>query len=156
MAPHRVRRSALLPYGRPELFAMVADVERYPEFLPWCDAVDVLSRDDAEVTARVWVGARGMRQSFVTRNRLHEPERIELSLVEGPSERFEGAWAFTALGDDAEGDAGCKVELDLAFEFARRNPLLRRTFGALFETAAATMVESFCARAHALHGRGRA
>jgi len=150
MSVTRVERSAILPFSQAELFAMVADVRAYPEFLPWCTAVEVIAESDEEVTARVSAGAAGVQQSFVTCNHMHPDEAIELSLVEGPFEKLAGRWDFVALGDETV--SGCKLALDLSFELARGNPLLRRTFGALFERAATTMVESFCNRAQVLYG----
>ncbi len=152
MAETRVERSAILPFTQAELFAMVGDVRSYPEFLPWCDGVDVLAESDQEVTARVSARAAGVSQSFVTCNRMHPEDAIDLSLVEGPFERLTGRWEFTALGDGTV--SGCKLALDMRFELSRRNPLLRRTFGALFERASATLVESFCERAQTLYGAG--
>ena len=147
---------------------MIADVERYAEFLPWCDSVEVLSTSTVApispdesaqgsvVEARVTVGAKGIRQSFVSRNHMQPPDRIELTLAEGPFDEFLGTWTFTSLVDAALAPEaavlGCKVELDLRFAFARSKPILRRTFGALFERSAATLVDSFCARAHVLFG----
>ncbi len=148
MAATHVQRSALLPYAQADLFAMVADVRAYPSFLPWCEAVEVLSESAEVVEARVSAKAAGVSQSFVTRNHMHAHSSIELSLVEGPFEQFAGRWDFTSLGDESV--TGCKLALDMRFELARKNPILRRTFGALFERASTTLVESFCERAKVL------
>jgi len=78
------------------------------------------------------------------------PNSIELTLVEGPFEQFAGRWDFVALADATV--SGAKLELDMQFELARKNPLLQRTFGSLFERASATLVESFCERAQTLYG----
>lgn len=149
-----IQRSALLPYAQAELFAMVADVERYPEFLPLLESVERLpsSAADADrlVEARVQLKAAGIRESFITRNHMRPPNRIELELLEGPFDAFAGFWQFTALGEakpDGTGVAGCKVELDLRFELSRSNPFVRRTYGALIERATGKLVEAFCQRA---------
>jgi len=70
--------------------------------------------------------------------------------VEGPFEHFAGRWDFIALGDGSV--SGCKLALDMRFELARKNPILRRTFGVLFERASTTLVECFCERANVLYG----
>jgi len=145
-----IQRSALLPFTAQQLFDMVADVRAYPSFLPWCDAIAVLKETDELLEARVTAGAAGVTQSFVTRNSMDPPHCIELSLVEGPFEHFAGRWDFVALADATV--SGAKLELDMRFELARKNPVLRRTFGALFERAGSTLVECFCERAQALYG----
>lgn len=150
MAITQIQRSALLPFTVEQLFAMVADVRAYPSFLPWCDAVYVLKESEELVEARVTAGAVGVSQSFVTRNLMNAPNSIELALVEGPFEHFAGRWDFVALADASV--SGAKLELDMQFELARKNPLLRRTFGSLFERASATLVECFCERAQTLYG----
>ena len=152
MANTHIERSALLPFAQADLFAMVADVRAYASFLPWCDSVDVLSESPEQVEARLTVGAAGVSQSFVTRNRMSPNDTIELSLVEGPFEHFAGRWSFLALGDGTV--SGCRMSLDMIFRLARKNPVLRRTFGALFEHATSTLVESFCERAEVLYGSG--
>ena len=160
-----IQRSALLPYAQTELFAMVADVERYPEFLPQLETVELLPAsarfpDAALVEARVQLKVAGIRESFITRNHMHPPGRIDLELIEGPFDVFAGFWEFTALGQasadanasanagaDASAIVGSKVALDLRFELTRSNPIVRRTYGALIERATAKLVEAFCQRA---------
>ena len=150
MAITQIQRSALLPFKVEQLFEMVADVRAYPSFLPWCTAVDVLEETEDLLEARVTAGAVGVSQSFVTRNLMNAPDSIELTLVEGPFERFAGRWDFVALADATV--SGAKIELDMQFELVRKNPLLHRTFGSLFERASETLVESFCERAQTLYG----
>ena len=150
MALTHIERSALLPFTPQQLFDMVADVRAYPTFLPWCDSIDVLREDDDVVEARVNARAAGVSQSFITRNQMTPHSSIGLSLVEGPFERFEGQWDFVGLGDDTV--SGARLALDMRFELARKNPILRRTFGALFDRATSTLVECFCERAQTLYG----
>jgi len=138
-----VVRSALLPYSAGRMFALVDDVERYPEFIPWCASAEVLSRDESVLVAALTIERAGFRQRLVTRNTRRMPERIALELVDGPFRRFAGGWTFTHLATD-----GCKVELDLDFEFVRGLP--QRMFAAFFTKAAGTLVDAFCSRARAL------
>ena len=141
-----VRKSAIVPCTCEEMFALVEDIERYPEFLPWCAATEVLERG-AEVTrARLDVSYHGLKTHIATRNRKHPPDRIELAFEDGPFERFGGEWRFSPLGGE-----GCKVELALDYEFSSRT--LSTLLGGLFGDIADTMVESFVRRAEAL-GRG--
>lgn len=141
----RVRRSVLLTFPAPDVYRLVADVQRYAEFLPWCARSEVLESTDAEVLATLDVDIRGHRETLVTRNRLHDNSAIDLQLVRGPFRRFEGGWRFTALGDH-----GCRVELELAFELSNR---LLNSFAAPFiEQAADRVVDAFAARAQAVLG----
>jgi ribosome-associated toxin RatA of RatAB toxin-antitoxin module len=141
----RIVRSALLPYPAAHVFELVNDVERYPEFIPWCTGAEVMTTDVSTVVAALTVQQGRIRERFVTRNSLRFPERIELTLVEGPFRRFAGLWSFTRLGD-----AGCKVELDLDFEMSFG--LVQKAFGGFFGRAAGSLVDAFCERARALYG----
>ena len=142
-----VRRSALLPYPAPALFDIVNDVARYPEFLPWCNGAEVVALDDAELTATLSVRGSGLEESFTTRNRLVPHERIDLELVDGPFEIFAGSWGFKSLGD-----TGCRVELELKFQFGGARRVFSAAFARVFTKAADQLVDAFCSRARALLG----
>ncbi len=146
----RVQRSALLPFPGPHLFDLVNDIERYPEFLPWCAKAEVVSREAHDLVAALTLRKGGIEHTFTTRNTARFPEQIDMQLVDGPFERFTGSWRFTDLG---KGDVvGCKIELDLQFEFSRH--LLTGMFRSLFSSAANSLVDAFCARARQLYGEG--
>ena len=147
----RVNRSALLPYPAESVFAIVNDVSKYPEFLPWCSAVDILQTSEREVVAELSVEARGVQQTFTTRNILTPPEKIELQLVAGPFEELSGFWCFKKLGDDE----GCRIELLMNFQLKGMRSLLGASlfgspFARVFTGAADRMVDAFCDRANAL------
>ncbi len=122
------------------MFALVADIEAYPQFLPWCSGSRVLSRDGQKVTAEVDIAFHGLTRSFTTINDQQAPDRIDLQLVKGPFSALDGNWRFTALADDA-----CKVELALNYDFD--NFLLQTLVGPVFHQIATTMVDSFVKRA---------
>lgn len=122
------------------MFDLVNDVERYPDFLPWCAAAEVQSRTDDVMVAALEIRRAGMSHRFTTRNRMSRPQRLTLELVDGPFDHFDGVWQFTALAPDA-----CKVALDLDFDYAGR--LLRAALGPVFNRSADTLVDAFCARA---------
>jgi len=126
------------------MFDLVNDFERYPEFLSGCSNAELLERDEDHLKGRLTLSKAGMQQSFVTRNDLYAPERIELNLVDGPFKRLQGTWLFTPLGEDA-----CKVSLEMDFEFS--NHLLGMAFGKLFSQVAAQMVEAFTRRADQIY-----
>lgn len=140
----RVQRSALLPYRAADVFAIVNDIGRYPEFLPWCSGAAVLSASEEVVLAELSLSASGIRETFTTRNRLVPFERIEMALVSGPFRKLSGGWTFTRLGNDQ----GCRVALELDFQLAGMQSLL----GGVFNRAADQMVDAFSARAKHLLG----
>ncbi len=141
-----VNRSALVRHTPRNMFELVNDFERYPEFLPGCRRARLLERDDSHLIGEMTLGRAGIEQSFTTRNDLIEPERIEMSLVSGPFKRLRGRWLFLPMGEDA-----CKVSLELEFEFANR--LLGMAFGKLFQQVAGQLVDSFTRRADEVYGR---
>lgn len=141
-----VNRSALVRHSPQAMFDLVNDFERYPEFLPGCRRARLLTRDGDHLVGELTLAKAGIEQSFTTRNDLHAPERIELSLVNGPFRRLQGRWLFTPMGENA-----CKVSLELEFEFASR--LLGMAFGRLFQQVAGQLVDSFTRRADDLYGR---
>jgi ribosome-associated toxin RatA of RatAB toxin-antitoxin module len=150
-----LRRSALLPFPPAVVFSVVRDVSSYPEFLPWCRDARILEQAHSPcvhgecgheaMVAELELDARGVRERFTTRNRLFPHERIELELVSGPFSSFSGTWRFVAIG----GDAGCRVELDLDFQFSGARGLFGGAFAGVFARAADRLVDAFCARVHA-------
>ena len=138
-----VLKSVLVAKSAKTMFDLVDDVERYPEFLPWCSGVEVFERTPALTRARIDVDYHGLTSHFSTLNRKDAPRRMDLEFVEGPFEALAGHWAFTPLGDD-----GCRVDfaLDYAFSNAAMATLLAPVFGHIIET----LVDRFVARAEVL------
>lgn len=142
---NRIQKSALVPYSTGDMYALVADVESYPQFLPWCNAASILSRDGNQVMARLSLAKSGIRHTFVTRNTLEADRRIEMRLVEGPFKVLDGYWTFEPAG------SGCLVALRMDFAFASK--LLALTLGPIFSKITNTLVDAFVARAGDLHAR---
>ncbi len=140
-----VKKSALVHYSARQMYDLVADMESYPGFLPWCSGATVVSRDEDSVCGRIEVARLGIRQAFTTRNRFEVGRSMDIELVDGPFRRLTGGWEFVPLGEDA-----CKVELELDFEFS--GGLLDKAFGVVFSQIANTMVDAFCKRADAVYG----
>ncbi|MGO3056877.1 type II toxin-antitoxin system RatA family toxin [Halomonas sp. AOP43-A1-21] len=141
-----VNRSALVRHTPQQMFDLVNDFERYPEFLPGCSRARLLERDETHLIGEMTLGRAGVEQTITTRNDLFTPEQIEMSLVKGPFKRLKGRWLFTPMGDNA-----CKVSLEMEFEFASR--LLSMAFGRLFQQIAGQLVDAFTKRADELYGR---
>ena len=141
-----VRRSALIGQPPERMFALINDIESYPQFLPWCTSAHVQSRTDRELIASVGVRRGPLNSQFTTRNELTANRHIAMRLVSGPFKTLEGDWTLTPL--EVPGQSGCRVELVMRFAFANR--LAAMVFEPLFEDTAASLVDAFVARARAL------
>ncbi len=132
-----------LPYTPEQMFALVADIDRYPDFLPWCTGARVTSRDNEVLLADLHIGYGPLHERFTTRVALREPNQIDGECVRGPFRRFENRWVFAAA------PGGCTVEFHIDFAF--RSFLLDRLIGGVFGRAVDHMVASFEARAAQLY-----
>lgn len=146
-----VTRTALVTWSPAELYALVNDVEAYPQFLPHCVEAQVLARSDAEVTARLGFARAGLRQAVVTRNRLQppagmQPARIDMALIEGPFAQLAGSWEFRPLGPTAS-----KVVFSIQFDI--ESSLLYLAAGPFVNEAALLAMDAFQQRATALYGK---
>ncbi len=122
------------------MYALINDIERYPEFVPWCTAARVESRKEGEVVATLNIKRGPLRAEFTTRNLLEPDQRVLMQFVSGPFRVLEGLWTLTPLGE-----LGCRVELEMRFEFANR--VAGTLFEPLFEDTAASLVDAFVKRA---------
>jgi len=122
------------------MYQLVNDIEHYPDFVPWCTAARVESRTDSEVTATLTIKRGPLRAEFTTRNLLEPDKRVLMQFVSGPFRVLEGIWTFTPLGE-----LGCRVELEMRFEFSNR--VAGTLFEPLFENTAASLVDAFVKRA---------
>ena len=139
-----LKRSAVLPYAAADVYSIVNDVARYPEFLPWCVGAVVVAAGPAAMEARLTVEAKGFKESFTTRNVLQPGRAIRLDLVDGPFSHFKGEWRFSDFG----GGGGCRVELDLNFAFKGARRLLSRAVARGIGAMANAVMDAFCRRAH--------
>ncbi|ABM62251.1 type II toxin-antitoxin system RatA family toxin [Halorhodospira halophila] len=140
-----ISRSELVPYTAVEIYDLVNDVARYPEFIPWCKECEILETSEDTTRARMTFAKGGMEKSFVTANRHQRGKMIDIRLVEGPFQRLEGYWRFRDLGESAS-----KVTLDMEFEFSNR--IVAYAFGKVFTQVANTLVDSFARRAREVYG----
>lgn len=142
----QVSRSLLLPYSAAEMFALVNDVARYPDFLPFCIGAEVLEADVHEMQAALAFSRMGLGHSLRTRNRLTPPERIEIDFVSGPFEHLRGEWRFQALGETA-----CKTSFSVEFQLQAR--FLQFAAAPAVNQAVAQAVEAFQRRAVQVYGK---
>ena len=143
-----VSKSVLIWYSPEEMFALVTGVDKYPQFLPWCDQARVLEQDGSSMLAEVGIALSGLRQSFVTRNTHEEGRRVQMKLVKGPFSRLDGDWHFHVVGDGSQ--RASRVELKLHYGFS--NKVLAALVGPVFDRIAATMVDAFVKRAQQVYG----
>ncbi|HUB96096.1 MAG TPA: type II toxin-antitoxin system RatA family toxin [Stellaceae bacterium] len=146
MSTHAERRR--LPYAPEQLFDLVADVERYPEFLPWCVGARVRERKPDLVVADLLIGYRMVRERFTSRVILDRPGRIDVSYSEGPFRYLNNHWLF-----EPESDGGCTIDFYVDFEF--RSRMLQKIIEVLFNEAVRRMVGAFETRARNLYGDGK-
>lgn len=139
---HEIRR---LPYSAEQMYELVADVGRYPDFLPWIVATRVKSDSETEMVADMLVGFNALREKFTSRVEKRRPEEIRVHYVDGPLRDLDNVWLFRPLGTD-----GCEVEFSVNFTF--RNILFEKLAGQYFDRAFRKMVAAFETRAEALYG----
>jgi len=133
-----------LPYSPEQLFDLVADIERYPEFLPWCVGARIVRREEEKVLADVIVGFKALRETFTSKVTFDRPSGIDVEYQKGPFKHLENHWKF----EPAEG--GCNIAFFIDFEF--RSRLLKSIMGPLFGEAVRRMVGAFEERAKDLYG----
>lgn len=138
-----------LPYSPEQMFDLVSDVKRYPEFLPWVSAVRVRSDSETEMTADLIVGFKALRESFTSRVHKVRPYEVDVDYLEGPLKYLHNHWRF-----HPEGAGGCHVEFSVDFAF--KSHLFEMLAGQMFDKALRKMIGAFEARADALYGPGGA
>jgi ribosome-associated toxin RatA of RatAB toxin-antitoxin module len=138
-------RSAIVGYSAQEMYALVENIEAYPEFMPWCRSTRVVERKDGVTVAALSVGLRGINQSFTTENVNSPGESIRMRLVEGPFSSFRAAWKFQPLETHA-----AKIEFSMDYRLA--GGALAKVLAPLFDHIADTMVDAFSRRAQSVYG----
>lgn len=147
MPTHAEKRH--LPYTPDQLYGLVADVERYPDFLPWCVAARIRYRDAGMMLADLMIGFRMVRERFTSKVTLGQG-RIDVVYTEGPFKYLNNHWIFQGTAD-----GGTDIDFFVDFEF--RSKVLQALIGVLFNEAVGLMVASFEKRARQLYGAdGRA
>jgi coenzyme Q-binding protein COQ10 len=137
-----------LPYTQEQLFALVADVEHYPEFLPWVVAVRVRSSSEKETIADLVVGFNAFKERFTSRVVKDKAHRICVDYVDGPLKYLHNEWTF-----ERAADGGTDVHFSVDFAFKSR--LFETLAGAMFDRALRRMTDAFEQRAAALYGSNR-
>lgn len=142
MPTHAERR--VLPYTDEQLFDLVADVARYPQFLPWCVAARIRSQEGNVLHADLTIGFGPFRESFRSQVTLDRPHKVGVVYERGPFKYLNNSWTFTPDPN------GCEVKFFVDFEF--RSRILRAAIGVVFGEAVRRMVNAFETRARVIYG----
>lgn len=142
------RETKFLPYPPEDVFDLVADVARYPEFLPWCEGARVGKRTDTTLVADLIIGFKVFRERFTSKVTLERPAHIHVDYVRGPLKYLYNDWRFSVTED-----GGTRIDFVVDFEFKSR--ILERLVGSLFSEAARRMVGAFEKRANQVLGPDR-
>lgn len=134
----------IVPYRAEQLFDLVADVGKYPQFLPWCAAARVRSHTETELMADLTIGFGPFRESFTSRVQLDRPHLVQVKYENGPFRYLNNNWRFTP------DPRGCRVDFFVDFEF--RSRLLQGAIGVVFNQAVSAMVNAFLKRARTIYG----
>ena len=143
MPHHHERRE--LPFSAEQMYDLVIDVKRYPEFLPWINAIRVTSESETELIADMIVGFKSLRETFSSRVLKQPKTRIEVDYLDGPMKHLHNVWSF-----EAKPDGGSFVEFTVDFSF--RNKMFEAMAGQFFDAALRKMTGAFITRAEALYG----
>jgi len=140
----QVKKTVIINHSAGEMFLLVDDVLKYPEFLPWCGGVDLIEQNDHSTTATLHIAYHGLHQKFTTENAKTFPSAMSIQLKDGPFKHLDGNWQFIALNDEA-----CKIEFSLNYEFA--NHFLEKIIAPVFNHIANTFVDGFVIRADKIY-----
>lgn len=140
-----IRETRYMPYSAEQMFDLVADVGRYPEFLPWIAATRVRSNSETEMVADMLVAFKALREKFTSRVEKVRPEEIKVHYVDGPLQDLDNVWHFRPTGEGS-----CEVDFSVDFKF--RNALFEKLAGQFFDRAFRKMVAAFETRAEQLYG----
>ncbi|MFN7113271.1 MAG: type II toxin-antitoxin system RatA family toxin [Alphaproteobacteria bacterium] len=143
MPSHQEKR--ILPYSAEQLFDLVMDIEKYPEFLPWCIGARINTRDKNEVKADVIVGYKMFRERFSSRVHFIRPNAIEVEYLKGPMRHLQNKWVFTNMR------AG-QCEVDFYVDFSLESKLFEKLVDQFFHKALVKMINAFETRAIQLYG----
>jgi coenzyme Q-binding protein COQ10 len=140
----RHSETRLLPYSQDQLFDMIAAVERYPEFLPWCKGARIIERRSVGITADLIIGYKMFTEKFRSEVVLDRPRSISVKYLSGPLSHLSNQWQFSPIGKKS-----CELSFQVDFDF--QSPLLRSAMELFFDSAIRKMVSAFELRAQALY-----
>ena len=140
----RINKKTNVKFSANQMYSLVNDIETYPDFLPWCTDANIISSDEATLTASISISVGRIKKIFTTLNTMREGISINMILIQGPFKELNGQWIFQ---DNSEG--GSTVSLEMQFEF--KNKLLKYTFGTVFKKIIDSLVDVFIERANVIY-----
>ncbi len=143
MSTHAEKR--ILPHSPEQMYQLVADIEKYPQFLPWCVALRIKSREHNLLLADMMIGFKMIREKFTSKVTLTPGKRVDVSYQDGPFKYLNNHWIFNPHGDDH-----CEIDFYVDFEF--KSKILQKIMGAVFNEAVQLMVNAFEKRAKEFYG----
>jgi ribosome-associated toxin RatA of RatAB toxin-antitoxin module len=147
-----LHKSVLIWYSPQQMFDVVTDVAKYHDFLPWCHESSVIEQSEAGMKASIGMSLAGFKQAFTTHNvHVHKPDggfAVDMALVNGPFSKLGGTWSFDPIAGSLS--PACKITLNLNYEI--KSAMLQMAIGPAFDKIAASMVDSFVARAKKIYG----
>lgn len=141
----KINQSALVPYSAAQMYQLVNDYEKYPQFLSGCVGASTLKVGENEVNAELVIQKLGISQRFSTHNTMIAERQITMSLLNGPFRHLKGHWTFEPFDEQS-----CRITLQLEFEFS--NSLIALAFGQIFNELTLKMVNAFKQRAKEIYG----
>jgi ribosome-associated toxin RatA of RatAB toxin-antitoxin module len=149
-----IARTALVPYSPAQMFALVDDFARYPEFLPWVSGAELVEKSGDERIGRLQISRAGLNEQITTRNLVKPPNRLEMKLLDGPFRLLEGVWTFDAIAGQTAGSSsqasGTRIGLTFRFEF--KNRMMDMLLAPKFAASCDTLVDAFAKRARDVYG----
>ncbi len=140
-----ISRQLDLPYSAAQMYALVNDVARYPEFVPWCESATIHQADASAMHASLIINWHGVRNTLTTKNKCIENQSISMDLVPGVIKSLKGHWQFIALNQQA-----CQVKLSIQLEF--KNRFMALLFSQVISQVLNQIMGAFCTRAKFLYG----
>ncbi len=143
MPTHAEKRK--MPYSAQQMFDLVADVERYPEFLPWCNSCRIIRREsDTVFYADLVIGYKVISERFISKVTLEAPNLVHVEYIKGPMKHLSNHWRFIS-----DPDGSC--EIDFYVDFAFKNFILQKLMGEFFSEIVRKMIGAFETRAKVLY-----
>lgn len=140
-----INQSSLVPYSAEQMYNLVNNYERYPEFISGCIGAKTLTTSDNELEAELHIQKLGISQNFSTHNKMIPNQKIEMQLLKGPFKHLHGSWIFEPFDEQS-----CKITLQLEFEFS--SYLVAMVFGQVFNELIQKMIIAFKKRAKEVYG----
>lgn len=145
----QIRVTEIVPFSQSQMYNLVVDVERYPDFLPWCVKSRIIERNENQFLAELTVAFKGIRESFQTVDLLTPEHKVEVNLRSGPFRYLASTWTFTPLTPE-------KTQIDFFIDFTFQNRMKEMLLGPVFSQISKQMVSAFCKHATAIFSQNGA